>query len=550
MSSEQPRSNNSRKFSIVAGIFALLLFLGAWTFVEWGINRIYVPEGWSLRLRYKGPPLPLLPGYNTPESRTGFAKVDENGNVLEKGMMEQMLGPGRHFKSPFYWERELVEDVVVEAGEIAIATSKIGKQLPGGEFLVDGDLGETEFKGVLRKVFGPGRYRVNDYAYEFKKVSTNAVRTDTQTKYSGWVEIPTGYVGVVTNLADNPTTGAVKGIQDEVFPPGIYPINGREQQIDIVEIGYRERSVKSNLQADPMGNLKYDESGEPMIVNDDSGITFPSNDGFPISMDFTAIWGITPEQAPNVIRKFGNVDAVETKVVIPQIESICRNIGSKYGAVELLVGESRQEFQTDTSDQFREVLLEKDVTLLYGLVRHIYIPREVRLPIQQAFVADELTLTRNQEQTTAKTEADLREAEQKVELEAAKVIVETEKMVAKAVAEGQKTAQETAAGTQRMVAAIDREISLLEAQATVLLGQANAEATKVQEEAKAEKFKLAVDSFGSGEAYNMWVFASELPENIELNLIFAGDGTFWTDLRGFSETMLGKQAQQSQKNGK
>ncbi len=28
------------------------------------------------------------------------------------------------------------------------------------------------------------------------------------------------------------------------------------------------------------------------------GIEFPSNDGFLIHLDFTAIWGITPEQAP------------------------------------------------------------------------------------------------------------------------------------------------------------------------------------------------------------------------------------------------------------
>ncbi|WP_339742892.1 SPFH domain-containing protein [uncultured Rubinisphaera sp.] len=547
MSNSSTSSILKSRSAIVFILFAIIAVLGVWTFIEWGINRVYVPEGYSMRLRYKGPPLPLLPGYNTPESKTGFAKLDENGNILEKGVLQEMLGPGRQFVSPFYWERELVEDIVIEPGEIGIATSKIGKSLPQGEFLVDGELGETEFKGVLRKAFGPGRYRVNDYAYEFKKITTTSVTNGLQIKYAGWVEIPTGYVGVVTNLASNPTTGALKGIQDSVLPPGIYPVNEKEQQIDIVEIGFREKSIKANLKMDANGQLLYDQSGEPMIADDDSGISFPSNDGFPINMDFTAIWGITPAQAPNVIRKFGNVDAVETKVVMPQIESICRNIGSKYGAVDLLVGDSRQEFQAMTSDEFRAVLLEKDITLSYGLVRHIFIPQEIRIPIQQAFVADELTLTRVQEQATAKTEANLREAEQKVELEAATVQVETEKMVAKAIAEGEKTAQETIAETQRIVAGIDREISLLEAKATVMLGEASAKTVQLLEEAKADKFKLAVDAFGSGESYNKWVFASGLPEDIELNLIFAGEGTFWTDLKGFSETMLGKQAQETMK---
>lgn len=407
----------AKKSFISTLVIVLIIAVGGWTFIEWTVNRIYVPEGYSLRLRYKGPPLPLLPGYGLPEARSGFAKVDENGRILEKGVLREMLGPGRHFRTPFYWERELVKDIEIAPGQIGIATSKLGKQLPGDQYLVDGDLGETEFKGVLRKVFGPGTYRVNDYAYTFTVVERTEIRDGDQVKYAGWVEIPAGFVGVVTNLASNELTGQQKGIQQKVLPPGIYPVNQKEQQIDVVEIGYRDRSIVANLKKDPQGNLVYDEAGEPMLNDTDSGIFFYSNDGFPISMDFTAIWGIMPEQAPNVISKFGNVAAVEQKVVVPQIESICRNIGAKFGAVELLVGDSRQQFQEDASTAFRTVLEGKDITLLNGLVRHIYIPQSVRLPIQQAFIADELALTREEEQKTLQIEADFREAEQMVELE-------------------------------------------------------------------------------------------------------------------------------------
>lgn len=527
-------------------IVFLMVAICGWTAFEWTVNRVYVPEGFSMRLRYKGPPLPLLPG-NRPAATSGFAKVDEQGRVLEKGVLRDMLGPGRHFRSPLYWERVLIPDIVIKPGEIGIATSKLGKQLPAGEYLVDGDLEASEYKGVLRKVFGPGRYRVNDYAHTFTVIQTKAIHDRDQVKYAGWVEIPTGYVGVVTNLSDNPATGAKKGIQEQVLPPGIYPINEKEQQIDIVEIGYRELSIVSNLKTDAKGDLLYDVAGEPITSQDDSGIFFYSNDGFPINMDFTAIWGILPDQAPNVIRTFGNVSAVEQKVVIPQIESICRNVGARYGAVELLVGDSRQEFQKQASTNFAKVLEEKNITLLNGLIRHIYIPQDVRLPIQQSFIADEQKLTREEQQTTAKIEGDLREAEQKVELEIEKVRVETEKIVAKTIAEGQKKVQETVAETKRLEAQIDREVSLIEAQATVLLGQAKADTTRMTEEARANKFKLAIEAFGSGEAYNMWVFANGLPEQIELNLIYAGEGTFWTDLKGFTETMLGKQ-QASGKN--
>jgi hypothetical protein len=78
-----------------------------------------------------------------------------------------------------------------------------------------------------------------------------------------------------------------------------------------------------------------------------------------------------------------------------------------------------------------------------------------------------------------------------------------------------------------------------------MLGTAKAKAKTLSEEAKAEKFKLAVEAFGSGQAYNQWVFAQGLPADIELDLIYSGDGTFWTDLKGFGEAFMGKQLKPS-----
>ncbi|MEZ6049433.1 MAG: hypothetical protein R3C11_28415 [Planctomycetaceae bacterium] len=67
-----------------------------------------------------------------------------------------------------------------------------------------------------------------------------------------------------------------------------------------------------------------------------------------------------------------------------------------------MVGDDREKFQHVTSEEFEKVLSEKEITSLYGLVRHVYILKEVREPIQTAFIADELKLTRIQEQETAK----------------------------------------------------------------------------------------------------------------------------------------------------
>ncbi len=540
-------SNLSRgqRILISLGVCVALFAAVGWQGFQWTICYWYVGEGESLLLTYKGPPLPI-PGMDLPSAPEGhLAEVDASGKPKQKGILAEMVGPGRHFYNPFFWECQKVPDVVIEPKQVAIVTSRSGKELPPGLFLVDGEVGKTEFRGTLRKVLGPGRYRINPKAYDVSIVKGEELeKTNGMDKKSGWVEIAAGYVGVVTNLTGNPLTNTKPGIQEETLPPGIYTINKREQQVDVVSIGYHEKSIEATMVVAPDGQFKIDVSGEPMVANDDSGIEFPSDDGFTIRMDFTAIWGLMPDQAPDAIRKFGNVSAVEDKVVMPQIESICRNYGSRLKASELLDGETRQEFQTEVSHAFQEVLKGKGISVLYGLVRNIYIPQEVRQPIQQGYIADELKITREQEQKTAITEGNLREAEEKVKVQTETIRVETEKMVATKVAEGAKTAAETKAETTKLVAKIARDTAEIDKEATITLGEAKANARKLEEEAKANKFELAVQAFGSGQAYNQWVFAQGLPEDIELNLLYAGEGTFWTDLKGFSETLLGKQLKQ------
>lgn len=521
-----------------AAVVALVLGIGLLGF-HWFVNRIYVPPGHSLLLRYKGP---LLFG-SRETARPGYWAAEG-----EIGVLERLRGPGRHFYCPIWWERTIVPDILIKPGEVGIVTCKLGDPLPEGEFLVDGEIGETHHKGVLRKVLGPGRYRINPYGYEVKVVKTEITDAGAGKKYSGWVQVPIGYVGVVTNLARNPLTRQEAGIQDKVLPPGLYPINPREQQIDIVGVGMWETSINIDTGKD---RLQLDSTGEPILEQMKGGITFPSADGFGIVMDFTAIWGLMPDQAPNAIRKFGNVELVENKVVLPQIESICRNNGSEYSAVKLLVGKEREEFQNKVQTEFQNVLEEKDITFRFGLVRHIYIPKEVREPIQTAFIADELKLTREQEQLTAKTEGDLREAERKVTLQTETVNAETAKLVAEKLAEGDKTAAETDAETRKLTAAIEKETADLETQAKVMLGQAENDGKKLIEQAKANRFKLAVQAFGTPSAYNNWIFAQGLPENIELKLLYAGKGTMWTDLKEAVRIMApvedGKEATKEEK---
>jgi hypothetical protein len=492
-----------------------------WFAVDWTVNRTYVTEGKSLLLRYKGSLL-----WSSPEPKLGFWA--ESG---EKGVQREMKGPGRHFYSPVWWERTLVDDIVVRPGEVGIVTVKVGKDAPSGQFIVEGDLDSAEFKGTLRRVLAPGRYRINPYGFEVSVVKVETILSGRTQKTAGWVVIPTGYVGVVTNLVDNPITQVKAGVSEKVLQAGIYPTNPKEQLVDIVEIGYRHSEIETKLQVDQTGNTVMDENGEPKIALEDSGIQFPSSDGFSIHMDFSAIWGLMPDQAPHAIKTIGNVDAVEQKIVLPQIDSILRTNGSELHAMQFLVGEDREEFQNSAVQDFHKELDDKKISLLYGLVRHVYVPGVVRDPIQKSYIAQEMTKTRLQEQLTAKAEAKLREAEQGVSLSTQTVDAETKKLVAARVAEGDRKAKTTDAETEQLVAAIQKQTAELEAQATLVLGQAEAKGKQLKAEAEAELFKLAVEAFGTPEAYNQWVFASNLSDDLKVNSIFAGQGTLWTDLK-------------------
>jgi regulator of protease activity HflC (stomatin/prohibitin superfamily) len=541
--------------ALVAIVAVVAGYLGVW---QWTVCRVEVPAGYSLLIRYKGP-WPF--GSTAPAHAAALVQTDKAGRPLQVGILEAMPGPGRHFYSPLEFETLIVKDEVIPPGKIGIMVSRLGKPLPEGTYLVD----EMGYRGILRKVLTPGRYRINPYAYEVKVVAVDACvepLAHLARKPDDPTLIPPGYVGVVTNKASDPRTRQERGIQQQVLQPGIYFINPEEKRIDILGIGYSETSLTVEARRDataatePPGATTADVSrlgdrlgtstpDDPIYVAG-KGIEFPSSDGFPIHLDYTAIWGILPEQAPSVVRQLGTLKDVEQKVILPQIESICRLHGSRRGAVDLLVGETREQFQNETSAELERVLTAKNLSLLFGLTRHIYVPKAVREPIQKAKIADELTKTRDQEQLTAKAQAELTEAKAKVVFEEKRTRAATEKKVAEVEAEGEKRAKEIEAMTEKLRAEIDAKTAAIEAESTKVLGEANARAIKLAKEAKAQRFQLLVKAMGGADPYERYIFAEGLPPDLRLGIFYAGPGTLWTDLKGFEQTMLGKLVSETQ----
>jgi hypothetical protein len=62
-----------------------------------------------------------------------------------------------------------------------------------------------------------------------------------------------------------------------------------------------------------------------------------------------------------------------------------------------------------------------------------------------------------------------------------------------------------------------------------VLGKAQADVARLANQAKADGQRMMIGAFGTGRAFNLYTFAQDFaPESIRL--IFAGEGTFWTDL--------------------
>jgi hypothetical protein len=489
----------------------------------------------------------------------------------EKGVREEVLGEGRHFLNPWAYEVEIRDSMTIPAGKVGVVTSKVGRDLPTGRFLAD----EGE-KGVRRGVLGPGKYRLNPHGYQIDVVDM--------------ISIPIGYVGVVTSLSETrPEAGAgengeVSSIRRDILQPGLYHINPKEFKCDILEVGVnqvsllgekggmvvtktaqvtqnalmeelqgnmlREQAQKRNdyvsrsssyqsnaaqvMESTRPGDEPFHDRNAPQAMaplNINQMVSFPSRDGFAISLDMSLEFELLPEHVPFLYQSYGDLPAVVDKIILPQILSVSRLKGSAYRAKDFIVGEGREKFQADLTETLAKVLLEKRVVVHNALIRHVNVPKQILDPIQQASVAIEIDLTNKEKQTTAKKQAELNTETGMVAQKMNQVMQETEKLKAEVEADTRKQVATIAANTQRREAEIARETAEIRARKARTLGEASAKKVALVEGERARGFELKAAAFGDPEAYALWEFADKLNPAVNIQILHAGEGTLWTDLQ-------------------
>lgn len=533
---------------IIKAVIVLLVVGYALDLVaRWGFERVYVAPDEALMVINKfGDPLPADRIVVPPGARY-------------KGVQQELLGPGRYFINPVTHDTKVVPLVQVSAGDparwefdsdghmkdpstlpqVGLVTLKEGKTAPAGMDVVD-----PGYKGIQRDVLTPGTYKVNPQQYE---VTLHPA-----------VVVPPGSVGVVTRLVGdatgpvesqplaattNPTTlpsrlvagPHQRGILRDVLQPGVFYLNPRLAKVTIVPVGFDAITLDHGTK---------------------TGIKFYSSDGYQIEADFTVVWGRKPADAPNIVANIGGVDQVRDNVIEPAMKAACQNEGGRYTAKELIQGSTRSEFQDALSSALEEHVRSRHVHVLLALIRNIAVRDSsgkdqtlgLLATIQQTNIEKERDLTNKQKTDTAMKKAELEQEQKLIDVARETVAAETGVKTAGIKAEGDKRAAEIDAEREVKVAEVEQQIAALEAQRTQILGKAEAEVARMKNEAEAKGAKLMIDAFGTPQSYNLYIFAKSF-EPQDLRLIFAGPGTFWTDLKSFEQvgaTQVIKQAQQTQ----
>ena len=575
--------------------------------VIWNTCRVYVPEGRMAIVTAKtGKPLP--PG----------RILAEPG---EKGVQRVPLAEGRHFLNPINNDWRIVPAITISAGNIGIVTSKNGKELAPGEILAAGD----DSKGVWRRVLGPGTYRLNPEGYDVKEVSA--------------INIPIGYAGVVTSLAGKPAAAGEfagpgeKGVLEKILQPGLYYVNPRAYQVDVVEVGMNQVSIvgksgtvvltkAQSTSANGLADLQQNTLSAQnlrrenyMDTNSDLGILnkkeaaslsqqlskiaggsslalrsrqmkksapdrsyaaaeavemetaavpaavqtaapvsdavafgmnqfvqFPSSDGFSIMLDMTVEFELLPESISRIYMLYGDLPAVVSKIILPQILSVSRMKGSTYKAREFIDGEGRQKFQKEMTDELVKILGEKKILVRNAIVRHVEVPSDILKPIQETSVAKEQDLTNQTQQETAKKQALLNTQLAMVDQLRKETEQETEKITATIAANMKKDVAGIAADAQLKVAEINLQAAKIQAEITKVRGEADAKAQFLVENEQAIGVKRRADVFKNPATLADLQFVESLNPELSIRVLHAGEGTLWTDLKGANLTLPAKPA--------
>lgn len=482
--------------SLLMLIGAAVVFIGSGIFLNKAF--INVPEG-HLMVLVRKTGLDLEPGQIITE------------NPKQKGIQLKTYGEGWHFLNPYTWEAKIVPKTEVPRGQVGIRIRLYGSRLAKGQVIAGKDSKGNPQKGILPGRLTPGRYTINPFAYrlEFHKK----------------IAVPPGHLGVVIrqsgNNPKNPnlfmTLDGERGVQKKALSEGDHYINP-----------YIMKVVSVDTRAH-----KFEMIGK-------KGITFPSKDGFKITMDGTIEWYIDRTRVSEVFVKYVDnnssvINNIVNKIILPYARGFSRIEGSKYLARDFIGGKTRQRFQEDFLLGMQKACGSQGIIIRSALVKNVVPPKGIVKPIMEREIA-----IRQREKFVQQME---REKQQK-QLSIQKTLQSRAKKVNKAQAD--VAVAVTQANQRKQVAIIEAKKKLQyailqlkaaqnEAKIILAQGQAKAKVIRLKNKANAEGLRNASKAFGSGEAFVRYLFYRKLARSFQ-SILSNTDGPFLQVFRDMSRT--------------
>jgi len=435
----------------------------------------------------------------------------------ERGPQMAVVPPGTYRINPVMFEVSLAEVIDVPENKIGVVTTREGQALAVGDIAGPEIAGHNSFqnpqafvdkggsKGLQEQVLMPGRYFINPRFATVEIVDMT--------------EIPIAHVGVVIAFVGQPgrdVTGDTfrhgnmvsrgeRGVWIEPLDPGKYAINPYTHKVcnvptaNVVLNWATGKSEAHNLDA----NL--------------STIAVRSADGFKFNLDVSQIIHIPRNDAPKVIARFGDMQALVTQVLEPTIGNYFRNAAQGSDIIDFL--KNRTARQEEARLSIQTALAEYNVGAVDTLIGDIVPPETLMKTLTDRKIAEQERVTfeiQKQAQTVRQ------ELEQATALAATQAkVVDAERQVS--IAEFSAKASVKSAEGQAKAKTINAE-----ADAAVLrmVGEAEASKTKAVGGAEAEVIKLKIASMESGNYAVVQVAESLSKAGVKLvpDIIAGGSG--------------------------
>ncbi|MDP7422864.1 MAG: SPFH domain-containing protein [bacterium] len=439
----------------------------------------------------------------------------------QKGIQLEVLPEGRYFRNPYSWDWRLHRVIDIPKDKLGILTRLYGEDLPPGKIIATDDT----HKGIVEKVLKPGKYRINPYAYKIHP------REDIYNP----INIRPGHVGVVISLEGNDVFSnelpsdlrnnflvedGMKGITTDVLDPGTYYLNPFKK--DVVEV---------NIQSQ-----RFEMSGK-------DAINFLTHDGFTVIVEGTIEFKLTRSKVAELTHRVGDMDGIIKKVILPRARGFSRIEGSKYPAINYIMGETRQQFQDNLQADLRTMCAEWGVEIKSVLIRNIKVPDEIASIIREREVAVQDAKKFEQQIEQAKSRAELTKQEMLAVQNKEKVEAETAHKVWVINANQNLRVRVVAEEKNLEVARKENEAASFQAEAILLKAEAQQDVIKMKNEAEASVMAEQVKALSGGLNLARYTFYKKLGPQIKSILSNDGEdglGGLFTPYKPSSGKEVGK----------